>query len=55
MKVAFFRGAALDPPPPVSSKDPHTRYLHIREDEPLDDERFVAWVRQAAAIPGWVP
>src|SRR5690606_16315570 len=23
VKVAFFRGAELDPPPPVASKDPH--------------------------------
>jgi hypothetical protein len=55
IKLAFFRGAALDPVPPVGSKDPNTRYLHIFEDEPVDEAQLADWIRQAAAIPGWVP
>lgn len=51
VKVAFFRGAQLEPMPPVESKNQDTRYLHIREDEPLDEERFIAWVKQAAQVP----
>jgi hypothetical protein len=52
VKVAFFRGALLEPMPPVESKSPETRYLHIREDEPLDEARFIDWVAQASRLPG---
>lgn len=52
LKVAFFRGTALDPPPPVESKQQDVRYLHVFEDQPLDEAQFVAWVRQASALPG---
>lgn len=52
VKVAFFRGARLRPPPPGPSKSADTRYLDIREDEPLDEVRFVEWVRQASRLPG---
>jgi hypothetical protein len=54
VKVAFFRGASLRPVPPGPSKDKNTRYLDIREGE-LDEAQFAAWVKQAAALPGWVP
>ena len=55
IKLAFFRGASLSPRPPVESKDENTRYFHIHEDEELDEARLAAWVRQASALPGWVP
>ena len=51
VKVAFFRGARLRPPPPGPSKSADTRYLDIREGEPLDEARFVEWVRQASRLP----
>lgn len=54
IKVSFFRGADLDPLPPVGSKDPNTRYLHIEEDKPVDEKQLAEWIRQAAAIPGWI-
>jgi hypothetical protein len=54
VKVTFFRGAQLDPLPPGASKDPNTRYLDIYEDRPLDEQQLESWVRQAAAIPGWM-
>ncbi len=54
IKLTFFRGAELDPPPPVGSKDPNTRYLHIEEDKPVDEKQLADWIRQAAARPGWV-
>jgi len=54
IKVTFFRGAELDPLPPVGSKDPNTRYLHIEEDKPVDEKQLAEWIRQAAAIPGWI-
>jgi hypothetical protein len=52
VKVAFFRGASLDPPLPVASKHPEVRYLHIHEDDALDEAQFSDWVRQASALPG---
>jgi hypothetical protein len=52
LKVAFFRGASLRPVPPGASKMPQTRYLDIREDDALDEARFVDWVKQASRLPG---
>lgn len=54
IKVAFFKGAELDPPLPVGSKDRNTRYLHLFEDEPVDEAQLADWIRQAAALPGWL-
>jgi hypothetical protein len=31
------------------------RYLDIHEDDQLDEAQFGTWIRQAAALPGWVP
>jgi hypothetical protein len=51
VKVAFFNGIALDPQPPVASKQPKVRYLHLHEgDQP--DEAFLDWVSQARTMPG---
>jgi hypothetical protein len=55
VKVAFFRGASLRPLPPGPSKDTNTRYLDIREGDELDEAQVASWVKQAAALPGWVP
>lgn len=52
LKVAFFQGAALDPLPPVDSKQQNVRYLHVFEDEPLDEAQFIEWVKQASRLPG---
>lgn len=52
VKVAFFEGASLSPLPPVASKQPKVRYLHVHEGEAIDAARFVDWVRQAAKLPG---
>jgi hypothetical protein len=53
VKVAFFRGASLEPLPPGPSKDGSTRYLDIREDGAFDERQFASWVRQASRLPGW--
>jgi hypothetical protein len=55
VKVTFFRGTSLRPLPPGPSKSPETRYLDIRDDDELDEAQVAAWVKQAAALPGWVP
>lgn len=52
IKVAFFRGAALDPVPPVASKQDNVRYFHIHEGEAWDEARFADWVAQASRLPG---
>ncbi len=52
IKVAFFRGAALAPLPPVGSTQKDVRYFHIHEDEPLDEAQFSDWVKQASQLPG---
>jgi hypothetical protein len=54
VKVAFFRGTLLRPVPPGESKDKYTRYVDIHEDDQLDEAQLATWVRQAAALPGWV-
>jgi hypothetical protein len=55
VKVTFFRGTSLRPVPPGESKHKEVRYFDIREDEPLDEKQMAAWIRQAAALRGWVP
>lgn len=55
IKLAFFKGAGLEPVPPVESKDKDTRYVHIHEDEEWDEAQLADWIRQAAALPGWKP
>ncbi len=52
VKVTFFRGASLQPVPPGSGKDKDARWVDIHEGE-LDVEQMSAWIRQAAALPGW--
>ena len=52
VKVAFFRGTSLRPLPPVESKQKDVRYLHIHEDDQLDEELVASWIRQASELPG---
>jgi hypothetical protein len=55
IKLSFFRGASLRPLPPGASKHEDTRYLDIREGDEFDDARLAKWLKQAAALPGWIP
>lgn len=52
VKVTFLNGGSLDDPPPVESKYPAVRYLHVHEDDEMDDERLTNWIRRAAELPG---
>jgi hypothetical protein len=54
VKLTFFRGGSLDPLPPGKSKHEEVRYFDIRENEPLDEKQLMDWIKQAAAIPGWM-
>ena len=55
VKVTFFRGTSLLPIPPGPSKHKEVRYFDIYEDDEFDEEQMVSWVKQAAALPGWIP
>ena len=39
--------------PPGESKQKNVRYLDIYEGDALDEAQMAAWVKQAAALPGW--
>jgi hypothetical protein len=54
VKVTFFRGTSLRPVPPGASKHEEVRYVDIHEDD-FDEVQVAAWVKQAAALPGWDP
>lgn len=54
VKITFFFGRKLKPMPPVESKDAFARYLHLHEDGVLDEKQFISWLKQAAAMPGWM-
>ena len=55
VKVAFFRGTSLRPPPPGESRQKEVRYLDVHEGDRLDEAQLASWIRQAATVPGWMP
>jgi hypothetical protein len=55
VKVTFFKGAQLSPPPPGSTpKSGEARWLDIPEDG-FDEAQLTKWLKQAAKLPGWKP
>ena len=51
LKVTFFMGTSLRPAPKGGTgKD--ARWIDVHEDD-LDEKQMSAWIRQAAALPGW--
>ena len=52
IKVTFLNGASLDPLPPIGSKDPNTRYLHLHEGEDPEETLLETWIHQASKRPG---
>ncbi|WP_244491485.1 DUF1801 domain-containing protein [Bosea sp. Root381] len=56
VKVTFLQGTSLDPlPPGGTARSGEARWIDIHENDTLDEEQMAAWIRQAAALPGWVP
>jgi hypothetical protein len=56
VKVGFFRGTSLKPPPPGrTEKSKEMRWVDIHEGDSLDEAQMTKWVKQAAALPGWTP
>src|SRR3984893_2342661 len=54
VKVAFFRGTSLRPVPPGASKGKDTRYIDIHEGDEFDEAQMASWMKQAAALPGFL-
>jgi hypothetical protein len=54
VKVTFFRGTSLRPVPPGASKHEDVRYFDIHEGDELDEAQMATWVKQAAALPGFL-
>lgn len=52
LKLAFFEGAVLEPPPPVGSKQPSVRYAHIHEGDAFDAAQLSDWIAAASRLPG---
>ena len=53
VKVTFFDGAVLEPPPPRAVEGRAGAVLHVPEDGTIDEEQLREWIRQASALPGW--
>jgi hypothetical protein len=52
VKLTFFRGTSLRPPPPGESKHPEVRYFNIHEGDQVDRPQLVRWVKQASRLLG---
>jgi hypothetical protein len=56
VKVTFFRGTSLRPiPPGGTERSKDARWIDIHEGDELDEAQMATWVKQAAALPGWIP
>jgi hypothetical protein len=51
VKVTFFMGTSLHPAP-TGGQAKEARWIDIHEDD-FDEAQMTAWIRQAAALPGW--
>jgi hypothetical protein len=56
VKVTFFQGRALEP---IASggtpKSGEARWVDIYENDGFDEKQLASWIKQAAALPGWIP
>ena len=56
VKVTFFQGVSLRPVlPGGTARSKEARWIDLREGDELDEAQLAIWVKQAAALPGWVP
>ncbi len=53
VNVVFLGGVDLDPPPPLGETD-RSRYVKIRTLDEAEGPDLLAWVQQAADVPGWM-
>jgi hypothetical protein len=55
VKVTFFDGTSLKPPPPGGTpKSGATRWVDVHEDD-LDEAQMAKWIKQASKLSGWTP
>ena len=54
VKVTFFNGTSLRPIPPGGTQR-SARWIDIHEGDKLDESQMAKWIKQAAALPGWLP
>jgi hypothetical protein len=52
IKVTFYQGTSLRPVPP-GGKAKDADWINVHRDD-LDGAPMATWIRQAAALPGWV-
>ena len=52
IKVTFFMGTSLEPPP-GGGKAKEARWIDVHEDD-LDEAQLAKWIKQAAKLPGWM-
>ncbi len=52
IKVTFFRGTSLRPAPSGGNAK-EARWIDVHEDD-LDAAQMTTWLKQAAALPGWL-
>ena len=56
VKVTFFNGRLLKPVPPGGTpKSKDSRWVDVYEGDKIDEAQMASWVKQAAALPGWIP
>ena len=56
VKVTFFEGMSLKPVPPGGTeRSKEARWVDIYEGDALDEAQMASWIKQAAALPGWIP
>lgn len=57
VKVSFFGGSDLQPPPPVGTasrgKSGRTRYIHLASPRDIDERQLRSWLRQTQDVEGW--
>ncbi len=51
VKVTFFQGTSLQPPPTGGTTE-NARWIDLHEDD-FDEPKLEAWILQAAVLPGW--
>lgn len=51
VKATFFKGTSLEPAP-TGGTGKDARWIDIHESD-LNEKQLAAWIKQAAAIPGW--
>lgn len=51
IKVTFFQGTSLQPPP-QGGKAKEARWIDVHKGD-LDEAQMAKWIRQAAKLPGW--